>query len=96
MRIAVAYFLPPPGESADIGGYFLRSPDEAEGLQYVHVQQSRGLVLVTLFLMHPTGGEALAAAERLCSRVMEEDLSQSWVLVEVATEGEEDTTPRSN
>ncbi|WP_314176400.1 hypothetical protein [Streptomyces winkii] len=95
MRIAVAYFLPPPGESADIGDYFLRSADATAGLQYVHVQRSRGLVLVTMFLLHLTGHEALDAARRLCSVVMEEELSRSWVLVEVATAGEGDTMPRS-
>ncbi|CAM5331498.1 hypothetical protein SSPIM334S_08301 [Streptomyces spiroverticillatus] len=87
MRIAVAYFLSPPGESVDIDDFFRSGAMPKDGLQHVHVHESCGLVLVTMFLTGPDRSSAIEAADGICSRVTAQFLSPSWVLLEVAVSG---------
>ncbi|MFJ4949547.1 hypothetical protein [Streptomyces sp. NPDC088760] len=89
MRIAVAFFLPPPGKPADIGRLFRQSDRYGDELQYVHVHPANGLLLVTMFLRSLTREAALETAQSLCSEVTTQHLSPSWVLVEVAVDGQE-------
>jgi hypothetical protein len=87
VHIVVAFLLPPPGESTNIGHLFRRSAPGGDELQYIHVHPSSGLLLVTMFLRCTTRQEALKFAESLCCHVMATYLSRSWVLMEVAGEG---------